>query len=86
MTKRCFEDAKMDNDNLKVEGFIAAGNQGIKLNVRDVLLRLLPTLTSLITELVITGKVNLKGKDSAVIGGLIALLQELLTQLEAQVK
>lgn len=64
-------------EQVEVQSFVG-------LNGRSMLVRLLPTLTGLVTEFLITGKVNLKGKDSALMQGVIAVLHELLNQLEAK--
>lgn len=55
---------------------------GVKFDIRTVLLKLVPTLIGLVTELITTGKIDVKRRDSGVILGLIALLRALLEELE----
>jgi hypothetical protein len=66
-----------DNSPVKAQSFQAANGQ--KIDLRAVAMTGIPHLVAILTELVMTGKVNFKsnGRDKAIIGQLLqALLDE----------
>lgn len=69
-----------EGHDVAVQGVMPLG--GVKFDIKTILIRLLPTLVSIITELVTTGKIDVSKKDSSVIQGIIALLHMVLDELE----
>ncbi len=67
-----------DSSNVKVQGLTSVGGQ--KFDIKRVLMQLLPTLMSLVTELLVTGKLAKgTGRDFDAIK---ALLRAVLVELD----